>query len=230
MSPLKILVVDDNEEFRETLGWWIEGMGYTVSLFSDPVRFLEFLKSNKPNATDTCVLLDVRMPNLSGVQLHLQMIANELTLPVIYMTGHGDIPMAVDAMQRGAVSFLEKPFREEALEHALKLAQQLAKTANMPSNTIQGIGPNGLSSIVDDKASSERELRTTEWQRRQASLTPRETDVYKLVIQGRLNKLIADALGISIKTVELHRSRVMQKLKADSITSLIRMHERGMAD
>jgi two-component system, LuxR family, response regulator FixJ len=208
-----VFVVEDNAEFRESAVWWLEGLGYAVESFDSPQVFVERARSFKnvpqQEAGDVCVLLDVRMPELSGLQVHDALIALGVRWPVIYMTGHGDVPLAVQAMQKGAVTFLEKPFQAEALEQALHKAFTAVPEA-------------AAAEPVPTDAQNEFEKRLTR-------LTVREREVLQLVLDGRLNKTIADMLGISIKTVELHRSRVMTKMEAQSLTHLVKMVARGEA-
>ena len=197
-----IVIVDDNAEFRSSAQWWLASAGYEVVDFADPAAALEALQSEPPSGP-ACLLLDVRMPGMSGLDLHDRLHERGLRLPIIYMTGHGDVPLAVQAMQKGAVSFLEKPFADEALEQALARAFQAQPDA----------APLGT---VDREAQAE-------WQQRLARLTPRERELLGWVVEDKLNKTIADLMGISIKTVELHRKRVMEKLDAASVTHLIKM-------
>jgi two-component system, LuxR family, response regulator FixJ len=170
--------------------------------FADPCAALSSLMSEPAPTQPACLLLDVRMPEISGLDLHDRLRASGVGLPIVYMTGHGDVPLAVQAMQKGAVSFLEKPFDEQALEAALERAfDPLA----VP-----------VSAAADDEAAAE-------WQRRVAKLTPRERELMQWLMQDKLNKTIADLMGISIKTVELHRKNLMEKLGAQSATHLMRM-------
>lgn len=199
MTARTIFIVDDNTEFRASAQWWLSGAGYEVVDFADPSAALQTLH-DQPPAGPACMLLDVRMPGMSGLDLHDRLNEQGVRLPVIYMTGHGDVPLAVQAMQKGAVTFLEKPFADEALEQALERAFQ-------PSGTAAHDG--------DDAA--------REWAERFARLTPREHEVLDWVIKDKLNKTISDLMGISIKTVELHRSNLMRKLGASSITHLVKM-------
>jgi two-component system response regulator FixJ len=201
MSARTIFIVDDNAEFRRSAQWWLASAGYDVVDFADPAAALDALQARLPIGP-ACLMLDVRMPGMSGLDLHDRLHEQGVYLPIIYMTGHGDIPLAVQAMQRGAVSFLEKPFADEALEQALDraFAPRAAETPHAPAGETE-----------------------RQWQQRLATLTPRETELLGWVIEDKLNKTIADLMGISIKTVELHRKRVMDKLGASSVTHLIKM-------
>jgi two-component system, LuxR family, response regulator FixJ len=202
MTSKTVYIVDDNNEFRRSTRWWLEGAGYDVVDFADPGAALSSLMSEPASTQPACLLLDVRMPEISGLDLHDRLRASGVGLPIVYMTGHGDVPLAVQAMQKGAVSFLEKPFDEQALEAALERAfDPLA----LP-----------VSAAADDEAA-------LEWQRRVAKLTPRERELLQWLMQDKLNKTIADLMGISIKTVELHRKNLMEKLGAQSATHLMRM-------
>ena len=195
-----IYIVDDNAEFRRSAQWWLASAGYEVVDYADPADALGALQAHPP-ATPACLLLDLRMPGMSGLDLHDRLLKAGVHLPIVYMTGHGDVPLAVQAMQRGAISFLEKPFAEDALEAALQRA------FTTPAATPEA---------ADDGAA-------TAWRQRLARLTPRERELLGWVVEDKLNKTIADLMGISIKTVELHRKRVMEKLGASSATHLIKM-------
>jgi two-component system, LuxR family, response regulator FixJ len=196
-----IYIVDDNAEFRRSAQWWLASAGYEVVDYADPADALGALQAHPP-AQPACLLLDMRMPGMSGLDLHDRLLEAGVHLPIVYMTGHGDVPLAVQAMQRGAISFLEKPFAEDALEAALQRAFAPAPTA--------------ASEPADDAPAGE-------WRQRLARLTPRERELLGWVVEDKLNKTIADLMGISIKTVELHRKRVMEKLGAASATHLIKM-------
>jgi two-component system, LuxR family, response regulator FixJ len=197
-----VYIIDDNVEFLQSAQWWLEGAGFHVKSFSVAKEALQALSEPRPNA---CVLLDVRMPDMSGLEVHEAMLAMGLDLPVVYMTGHGDVPLAVEAMRKGAVTFIEKPFADEALESALELAFK-----PRPKSAPAAPEPPQLT------------YEQAEFARRMELLTRREREVVDLVVQGKLNKTIADILGISIKTVELHRKNCMMKLGATSGVDLTR--------
>lgn len=197
-----VCLVDDDPAFRESAAWWLESLGYDVETYDRPSACLDALAAGEP----ACFLLDVRMPEMSGLELLDTLKARGVTRPVIFMTGHGDVPLAVEAMRKGAVTFLEKPFREDALEEALTSA--LARPA----------------------AAADTGPRSSEYQTRLDRLTERERQVHDFVVAGDVNKVIAHKLGISPKTVELHRSRVMAKMQADCATQLVRMAVRGEVD
>ena len=211
MPQPTVYVVDDNPEFRASVCWWLDSAGYAVVDFPGPESALAALTERPPEGR-ACLLLDVRMPGMSGLDLHDRIAARAIDLPVIYMTGHGDVPLAVKAMQKGAVTFIEKPFGDDTLEQAL--ASALAAP--------QAAAPAATDPVPVDAAAA-ADPAAAEWQRRHARLTPREREVLDWVIKEKLNKTISDLMGISIKTVELHRSRVMSKLGAKSITQLIKM-------
>lgn len=196
-----VYLVDDNAEFRESTAWWLEGAGYMVQSFGEALEVIEHL-TRDTRLEKSCLLLDVRMPEMSGLDLHDQLNEKGLQLPVIYMTGHGDVPLAVEAMSKGALTFLEKPLDDKALMAALDAAF---------SETDRGESLN---------VETESEARFRE---RHALLTPRECEVLQGVVDGKLNKVIAYDLGISVKTVELHRSRVMKKMQAPSPAALVKM-------
>jgi two-component system, LuxR family, response regulator FixJ len=212
MTARTIYIVDDNNEFRQSTRWWLEGAGYDVVDFADPNTALKSLTTEDAAAQrDACLLLDVRMPQISGLDLHDRLRASGVGLPIVYMTGHGDVPLAVQAMQKGAVSFLEKPFDEQALEAALERAFEQPETPP----TLGSMPPE-----ANDEACQA-------WQERLAKLTPRERELLEWLMQDKLNKTIADLMGISIKTVELHRKHLMNKLGAQSATHLMRMAVAG---
>ena len=207
MNTRTIYIVDDNADFRRSAQWWLASAGYEVVDYADPALALDALQTHPPDRP-ACLLLDVRMPGMSGLDLHDRLRERGVTLPIVYMTGHGDVALAVQAMQRGAVSFLEKPFAEAALEQAL---QRAFDTPPAPPQT-----PAALVKATPDAAAAE-------WQQRLESLTRRERELLAWVVEDKLNKTIADLMSISIKTVELHRKRVMDKLGAASVTQLIKM-------
>jgi two-component system response regulator FixJ len=224
-----ILLVDDNDDFRESAVWLLEALGYAVRAFGSPAHFLADPALPPTDASDVCLLLDVRMPGLSGLQVHDALLARGIGWPVVYMTGHGDVPLAVEAMQKGACSFLEKPFQDAVLERTLDMAFERAArersardnrvATSPPTQPAAATGSNALATTPAEAADAGID---PEFARMLDSLTPRERQVLDLVVAGLLNKTIADRLGISIKTVELHRSRVMQKMGARSFADLMR--------
>ena len=208
MTSRTIYIVDDNAEFRRSAQWWLASAGYEVVDYADAndaLQALCTLPAPRPEAP-ACLLLDVRMPGMSGLDLHDRLRERGVQLPIVYMTGHGDVPLAVQAMQKGAVSFLEKPFADAALEAALQRAFDTAQPAAEPVEPAPA-----------------QDAACVEWQQRLQRLTPRERELLGWVVQDKLNKTIADLMGISIKTVELHRKRVMDKLGATSAVHLMRM-------
>ena len=212
-----LYLLDDNDDFRATAKWWLSGAGYEVIDFQDAQAAIDALKSLDATAlAHACLLLDVRMPSMTGLQVHDVLIEKGITgararpsLPIVYMTGHGDVPLAVQAMEKGAITFLEKPFEDSALESALARAFE----AGAQSQHTAAAEPD---SAADD-------VPCPEYQRRHASLSPRELQVMQGVVEGKISKVIARELDISTKTVELHRSRVMAKMQADSVVHLTRM-------
>jgi two-component system, LuxR family, response regulator FixJ len=193
MTPRTVYVVDDHLDFLQSTQWWLEGAGFQVHTFSDSKKAVHCLTKPLKNA---CLLLDVRMPELSGLQVHDQLQSLGSCLPVVYMSGHGDVPLAVQAMQKGAIAFIEKPFAQNTLEKALELAFKAAKPSDHEPS---------------------------QFKQRLAKLSPREKQVIDLVVAGKLNKTMAHLLNISIKTVELHRKNAMQKLQVKSALELMRM-------
>jgi FixJ family two-component response regulator len=189
-----VFVVDDDISVRESLELLIEFAGWQPETFASAEEFLARPRTTTPN----CLVLDVSLPNLNGLELQ-KLIASERTdMPIIFITGHGDVPMTVQAMKAGAVEFLIKPFDDELLLSALRHA--IKRSA----------------SVLDDQA----ELTTL--QSNYKSLTPREQDVLRLVVAGKLNKQIGMELGISEITVKAHRGKMMQKMRADSVADLVK--------
>ena len=199
-----VYIVDDDASVRDGLAWLLRSRHLPSRAFDSAEAFDAMLQAGFTPTQPCCLLLDVRMPGMSGLDLHDRLLQAGVHVPIVYMTGHGDVPLAVQAMQRGAVSFLEKPFAEDALEAALQRAFSTPAAA-------------------EPEAEPDTSGEATEWQRRLARLTPRERELLGWVIEDKLNKTIADLMGISIKTVELHRKRVMEKLGASSATHLIKM-------
>jgi two-component system response regulator FixJ len=212
-----VVLVDDNAAFRQSTAWLLDGLGLDVLEYDSAAALLEAIAPPAPRPDLACVLLDVRMPGIDGLQLHDALLAREVDWPVIYMTGHGDVPLAVAAMRKGAFSFLEKPFRENQLEMTLWQAFDRAEARPRESGAAGAAArpPGGDAGASAAAASAATDAAL-------ARLTGRERQVLDLVVQGKLNKTIADILGISIKTVELHRSNMMQKMGARSIAELMR--------
>ena len=213
MNTRTIYIVDDNVEFLESTRFWLSGAGFDVRTFGDPLAAVEALAQRERDEA-ACLMLDVRMPQLSGLDLHDELIDRGAQLPVIYMSGHADVPLAVQAMQKGAVTMLEKPFDEGALEAAIESAFAGARRPAAAAPALPD------SAAEADPAQDEARSRFTA---REARLTPRERQVLGYVIQGIYNKNIADRVGLSIKTVELYRARGMAKMQARSVAELTRM-------
>lgn len=188
-----IHIIDDDEALRDSLVWLLESNGFRTRTFSSGEDFLAVCDQAKTG----CVLLDVRMPGISGLELFELLRARNTGLPVIFITGHGDVPMAVEALKRGAEDFIEKPFGDREVLAVIESA--LARERNERGQRVL-------------KADVSRRL---------ADLTQREYEVLKLILAGKLNKQIADVLGISIKTVEVHRARVMEKMEVRSLAELV---------
>ncbi len=193
-----VFVIDDDAAIREALESLVRSVGLQVETFRSP---REFLKMQLPQVA-SCLVLDVRLPGVSGLDFHRQLAEAKVHIPVIFITGHGDIPMSVRAMKAGAVEFLTKPFRDQDLLDAVQL------------------------SLKKDRARREREAEITILKERFESLTPREQEVLPWVVSGRLNKQIAAELGTSEATVKVHRSQLMRKMGAESVADLVRMADK----
>ncbi len=190
-----VFVVDDDQAMRSSLKWLIESVGMSVETYSSAD---EFIREYYPGRAG-CLLLDIRMPGMSGLELQEHFVQHQIKIPIIIITGHGDVPMAVRAMKAGAVDFIEKPFNDELLLESIRNALLL--------------------DVEQRSTQSERAEIAT----RLAHLTPREHEVMEMVTDGRSNKEIAVTLGVSAKTVEAHRARVMEKMQADSLAGLVKM-------
>jgi two-component system response regulator FixJ len=214
MTARTIYVVDDNPEFLSSTQFWLSGAGFDVLTWTDPLEAIEAL-ATRDRGQPACLMLDVRMPQLSGLDVHDALIQRGAQLPIIYMSGHADVPLAVQAMQKGAVTLLEKPFDDEMLETALESAFSYAAPGSSAASV-----PQPAAAESDDPAAEQGRAR---FRAREATLTPREREVLGFVIQGIYNKNIADRIGLSIKTVELYRARGMAKMHARSVAELTRI-------
>jgi FixJ family two-component response regulator len=194
-QPPTVFIVDDDEGVRNSLRFLLKSVGHTTRTLSSATEFLDTYKPSQPG----CLVLDVRMPGMSGLELQQQLNLRGATVPVIFITGHGDVPMAVEAMQHGAFDFLQKPFRDQDLidriQRALERDAKNRATLAQHENIRQRLG----------------------------SLTPREREVLTLMTRGKPNKVMAADLGVSQRTVEIHRARVMEKSGAASLAQLVRM-------
>jgi FixJ family two-component response regulator len=195
MTEPRVHIVDDDEAMRDSLKWLLESRGLTVELYPSGEAFLAAFD----NGFGGCLVLDVRMPGMSGLDLYAQLQARASTLPVIFITGHGDVPMAVSALKKGAADFIEKPFNDQDMLGLIESCMQ------------------------QDRVAAARRAEIASVTLRLDCLTQREREVLAQIVGGKLNKQIADDLGISIKTVEVHRSRVMEKMGADSVAELVQL-------
>lgn len=194
-KPATVFVIDDDEAVRTSLRLLLKSVGLPVETFASAQEFLDQYDEDRAG----CLVLDIRMPGISGLELQQHLNDRNSIMPIVFITGHGDVPMAVEAMQAGAVDFIQKPFRDQDLIDRINRA--LDKDREMRS-----------------------ELRERdEIRRRMSQLTPREHEVLDLVTQGKANKVIAGDLNVSQRTVEIHRARVMEKMGAGSLAHLVRM-------
>ena len=190
-----VFLVDDDEAVRDSLGILMKSVALPSQAFASADEFLADFDPECPG----CLVLDIRIPGMSGMELQQKLIDMRAILPIIFITGHGDIPMAVDAMQRGAIDFIPKPFRDH------ELLDRISKA------------------LENDQKNRDTLLEREEVDKRIEELTPREKQVMELVVQGKANKVIAGDLDVSQRTVEIHRARVMEKMKARSLAQLVRM-------
>ncbi|MDH5830562.1 response regulator [Luteimonas sp. M1R5S18] len=193
MASARIYLVDDNDPFRESTAWLLETAGFEPRPFASGAAFLAAYEADRHGARDECLVSDIRMPQMSGLQLQDEMLRRGIRLPLVFVTAHGDVPLAVEAMRKGATNFLEKPFTDDALLHAIEAAFASRRLpAQMRNEALE-------------------------------KLSPRERQVLDLVVASKPNKIIADILGISIKTVELHRANMMSKLGVRSLPELMKV-------
>ncbi|MEZ5560935.1 MAG: response regulator transcription factor [Pseudomonadales bacterium] len=190
-----VFVVDDDEPVRDAIGMMLETVDIPFQTFASAQAFLD----SYDRACHGCLVLDIRMPGMSGLELQQKLIEMRSPLPIVFITGHGDIPMAVEAMKRGAVDFIRKPFRDQDLLDRVQEALNVEAAQRTEQDNLERI------------------------RMRVGTLTPRESEVFERVAQGQANKVVAIDLGISERTVEIHRSQVMQKTGARTLADLVRM-------
>ena len=190
-----IYVVDDDEAVRDSLQWLLEGKDYRVRCFDSAESFLTRYDPREV----ACLLVDIRMPGISGLELQDRLIERKSPLPIVFITGHGDVPMAVTTMKKGAMDFIPKPFKEEELLSVVERMLDQAREA-----------------FTEYQHAANRDALM-------GKLTARESQVLERIVAGRLNKQIADDLGISIKTVEAHRANIMEKLNANTVADLLKI-------
>lgn len=190
-----VFVVDDDPAMCESLKWLIESVNLSVETYPSANAFLDTYSADSPG----CLVLDVRMPGMSGLELQEILVQRKVQLPVIIVTGHGDVPMAVRALKTGAMDFMEKPFNDQELLDRIQIA------------------------IEQDKKNRSDLARRTDVATRISRLSSREKEVMELIVSGNSNKVVAAHLNLSPKTVEVHRARVMEKLQAQSLPELVRL-------
>jgi RNA polymerase sigma factor (sigma-70 family) len=195
MNEPTVFIVDDDQAVARSLRWLIESVQLKVETFASAQAFLDGYAAAKPG----CLVLDVRMPGMSGIELQERLTAQRIRIPIIFITGHGDVQMAVRAVQAGAFDFIEKPFNDQDLLDRIQRA------------------------ISFDSERRERDSQRALLSALFAGLTPREREVMDLVVEGMSNKAVANTLGLSAKTVEVHRAKVMEKMNARSVSDLVRM-------
>lgn len=195
MPEATVFVIDDDQAVRDSLGMLLRSMKIQCRLFAAAQEFLDAYQSDWRG----CIVLDIRMPGMSGLELHRALTEQQLSMPVIFVTGHGDVPMAVEAMHNGAFDFIQKPYRDQDLLDRINQAMSW------------------------DEMHRYEEVRKRDLQERFDTLTPREREVMECVVQGLANKVIAMDLDLSQRTVEIHRARVMEKMRARSLAELVRM-------
>ena len=197
-TPAIVFIVDDDASVREALGRLVRSAGLRVEAFASAEAFLNRARTDAPS----CLVLDVQLPDLSGLDLQRRMVDANNEMPIVFITGHGDIPTTVRAMKAGAIEFLTKPLVEGDVLESIRQA------------------------IARDRVVRDYHAETAYLRARRASLTPREEEIMEWVVSGLLNKQIAGELGISEETVKVHRGHVMRKMGADSLADLVRMSER----
>ena len=190
-----VYVVDDDEAVRDSVQWLLEGQDYRVRCFESAEAFLARYDAREV----ACLIIDIRMDGMSGLELQERLIDRDSPLPMAFITGHGDVPLAVDTMKKGAMDFIQKPFKEDQL---VTLVERMLEQAR--------------ASFAEHQQAASRDALL-------AKLTGRESQVLERIVAGRLNKQIADDLGISIKTVEAHRANIMEKLGANTVADLLKI-------
>jgi len=195
LSPT-VFIVDDDAAIRVAMQALLDSVNIAHEIYASADEYLENVGEQRPG----CLVLDIRMPGLGGLELQDELINRGNTVPIIFITGHGDVPMAVEAMQKGAVDFIQKPFRDQELLDRIREA------------------------LATDEQRREKQQVHDEVTRCLEKLTKREREVFNLVVTGKPNKVIAYELGVSQRTVEIHRARVMEKMQARSLANLVKMH------
>jgi RNA polymerase sigma factor (sigma-70 family) len=199
-----VIVIDDDPSVRKSLKRLLGSRGYAVKLFGSAKEYLD--KNEIIHSKPCCLILDVRMPGLDGMDLHQELKKRNISTPIVFISGHGNIPLSVKAMKRGAVDFLPKPFDSQNLLEAIEIA------------------------IDKDLKAKKEQKDVNEIRNLLKKLTPREYETFRWLITGMLNKQIASEMGVTEKTIKVHRGRVMKKLQADSVASLVRLAQKAGVD
>lgn len=194
-SDSTVFIVDDDQAMAESLAWMINSVGFKTQVYSNAQDFLNDYRAEQHG----CLILDVRMPEISGPELQEKLLQKKMNIPIIFISGHGDIPLAVRVMKAGAIDFLAKPFNDQVLLEVINKAIRI------------------------DKENRQKALFSSEVAQRADQLTPREHEIMCKIVVGKLNKVISSELDISLKTVEAHRSNIMKKLQVKSLPELVRI-------
>jgi two-component system response regulator FixJ len=209
MNRKTVFIVDDNDDFRHSIAWMLRGEGHQTVEFGCAGKAINALRAAPASELAcACLLLDVRMPGMTGPEFHDVINREKIEVPIVYMTGHADVAMAVEAMRKGAVSLLEKPLQNDQLSRALESAFTADRQATIGTRALHDRNGNTGNDVFAERVEK---------------LTPRELEVMDCIVDGKANKLIAYEFGISVRTVEVHRARLMKKLGTRNASELVKM-------